>query len=94
MRHLCIYVYDDDDVIMWHRMCSFFRAENPLQVTSALENQIGKEFQAKILFNGMLRVCCKNRTHYNDARGVGKLVVKVESLIPRGSQQGIKGVVY
>ena len=54
-----------------------FRAVNPLKVTTALENQIGKEFQAKILFNGMLRVCCKNMKQYNDARGVGKLVVKV-----------------
>ncbi|ROK87097.1 hypothetical protein DPX16_10237 [Anabarilius grahami] len=26
--------------------------------------------------------------------GVGKLVVKVESLVPRGSKQGVKGVVY
>lgn len=42
----------------------------------------------------MVRVCCKNRKQYNDARGVGKLVVKVENMIPRGSQQGIKGVVY
>ena len=36
-----------------------FKAMNPLKVTSALENLIGKEFQDKILFNGMLRVCCK-----------------------------------
>ena len=36
-----------------------FRAVNPLKVTSALENQRGKEFQAKLLFNGMWRVCCK-----------------------------------
>lgn len=71
-----------------------FRAINPLKVTNALESQIGKDFQAKILYNGMLRVCCKNRKQYDDARGVGKLVVKVETLVPRGSNQGVKGVVY
>ena len=42
----------------------------------------------------MLRVCCKNKKQYNDARAVGKLVVKVESLVPKGSQQGLRGVVY
>lgn len=71
-----------------------FRAVNPLKVTNALESQIGKDFQAKILYNGMLRVCCKNKKQYDDARGVGKLVVKVESLVPRGSKQGVKGVIY
>lgn len=71
-----------------------FRAVNPLKVTNALESQIGKDFQAKILYTGMLRVCCKNKKQYDDTRGVGKLVVKVESLVPRGSKQGVKGVVY
>jgi len=71
-----------------------FRAINPLKLTNALESQIGKDFQAKILYNGMLRVSCKNGKQYDDARGVGKLVVKVESLVPRGSNQGVKGVVY
>lgn len=71
-----------------------FKAINPLKVTNTLENQIGRDFQAKILYNGMLRVCCKNKKQYNDARAVGKLVVKVESLVPKGSQQGLRGVVY
>lgn len=66
-----------------------FRAMNPLKVTNALEGQMSKDFQAKILYNGMLRVCCKNKKQYDDARGVGKLVVKVESLVPRGSKQGM-----
>ena len=42
----------------------------------------------------MLRVCCKNQKQYDDAQAVGKLVVKVESLVPKGSQQGVRGVVY
>ncbi|KAI2646986.1 Gag-Pol polyprotein [Labeo rohita] len=42
----------------------------------------------------MLRVCCKNRKQYDDARGVGKLVVKVEALVPREFQQGVEGVEY
>ena len=42
----------------------------------------------------MLRVCSKNQKQYDDARAVGKLVVKVESLVPKGSQQGVRGVVY
>ena len=42
----------------------------------------------------MLRVCCKHKKHYNDAQAVGKFVVKVESLVPKGSQQELRGVVY
>lgn len=71
-----------------------FRAINPLKVTNALESQIGKDFQAKILYNGMLRICCKNRKQYDDTRSMWKLVVKVETLVPRGSKQGVKGLVY
>lgn len=70
-----------------------FRALNPLRVTTALENQISRGFQAKILSNGLLRVCCKDEKQYEDTKEVGKLVAKVERFVPRETQ-GLKGVIY
>lgn len=70
-----------------------FRALNPLKVAAALENQIGKGFQAKILSNGLLKICCKDIDQYNSAKMVGKLVAKVECITPK-ERKGVKGVVY
>lgn len=70
-----------------------FRVLNPLRVTTALESQIGKGFQAKILSNGILRVGCASQKQFDSTKEVGKLVVKVERMIPNESK-GPKGVIY
>lgn len=70
-----------------------FRVLNPLKVTTALESQIGKGFQAKILSNGILRVCCANQKQYDSTKDVGKLVMKVERMVPN-DKRGPKGVIY
>lgn len=55
-----------------------FTAINPLQIDMSLQNQIGRGFVAKVLFNGVLKVSCMNRKQYEDAKSVGKVVTKVE----------------
>lgn len=57
-----------------------FKAINPLQIDMSLQNQIGREFVAMVLFNGMLKVSCMNRKQYEDAKSVGKVVTKVERI--------------
>lgn len=70
-----------------------FRVLNPLRVTTALESQIGKGFQAKILSNGILRVCCVNQNQYDSTKEVGKIVARVERVVPN-EKKGPKGVIY
>lgn len=64
-----------------------FRALNPLRVTAAL---LGIGLQARTLSNGLLS---KDKKLFEEAKEVGKLVVKVESFLPKGGQ-GPKGVIY
>lgn len=64
-----------------------FRALNPLRVTAAL---VGMGFQARTLSNGLLS---KDKKLFEEAKEVGKLVVKVEGFLPKGGQ-GPKGVIY
>lgn len=72
-----------------------FKAINPLQIDMSLQSQIGKGFEAKVLFNGVLKINCVNRKQYEDAVSMGKVVTKVEkiNLTPK-EKQGVKGVVY
>ncbi|XP_049453841.1 uncharacterized protein LOC125901889 [Epinephelus fuscoguttatus] len=72
-----------------------FSAINSLQIDLSLQDQIGKDFEAKVLFNGVLKVSCVDREQYEDAKKVGKVVAKVEmiNITPKDSQE-IKGVVY
>lgn len=41
----------------------------------------------------MLRVCCTDKEQCDDAKEIGKLVVKMEKLLPT-ERQGLKGVIY
>lgn len=55
-----------------------FRVLNPLRVTAAL---VGMGFQARTLSNGLLS---KDKKLFEEAKEVGKLVVKGESFLPKG----------
>ena len=71
-----------------------FKAKNPVNISSSLTSSLGKEYQAKILANGCLRVCCKNQKQFEKAKKVASLAGAAVEVVDQKQNNGIKGVIY
>ena len=72
-----------------------FKAINPLHIDASLRSQLTAGYEAKVLFNGVLKVTCVNTKQFDVARKLTKIVNKVER-VDMGPREGggSKGVVY